>query len=375
MNSLNPIQQQNLTNLLQSLIDQKAARILIPANQSKPGFWYGGGNMVLDNRGVFWLCGRYRDQGDSRTGTESGKRGLELALWCSDDEAKNFTKIQSWSKANLNKDGQRVISIEGSALHQCRNGSWELFLSTEKKCSYPEPLKPYQKPGTGIWSIDRIKGESPDKLKTDSLESVLDAYEHPGYLHIKDPVLIDNVTNGQTCLIFSNHPFSWTSGNTGLATRMLDQDCFKVDTWEMVGRGPCWDVASTRITGRFKIPALGNFQVLPKCSVFFYDGAECMNRLDQNIRGFKRPRGSSCEELGGAMLCWDSKFPSMQRLSPLEPLFISPWGTHCSRYVDTLSTPSGIHATWQQTQKDGSQPLVHNFLSTYEIEKILTESH
>ena len=375
MSFLNTIQQQNLTNLLKSLIDQNAARILIPANQSKPGFWYGGGNMILDNRGVFWLCGRYRDQGDSRTGTEAGKRGLELALWRSDDEAKSFKKILSWSKANLNRDGHSVVSIEGSALHQLKNGSWELFLSTEKKCSYPEPLKPYQKPGTGIWSIDRIKGESPDKLKTDSLESVLDAYEKPGYLHVKDPVLIDDGSNDRTRLIFCTHPFSWTSGNTGLATRMLNHDSFSVDKWEMVGRGPCWDVASTRITGGFKIPPLGNFQVLPACSVYFYDGAECMNRLDQNIRGFKRPRGYSCEELGGAMLCWDLKFPSMQRLSTLEPLFISPWGTHCSRYVDTLYTPSGIHATWQQTQKDGSQPLVHNFLSTYEIEKILTESH
>jgi hypothetical protein len=52
-------------------------------------------------------------------------------------------------------------------------------------------------------------------------------------------------------------------------------------------------------------------------------------------------------------------------------MFVSPWGTGCSRYVSTLVTASGILATWQQGQADGSQPLVAHALSMDDVESIL----
>ena len=98
-----------------------------------------------------------------------------------------------------------------------------------------------------------------------------------------------------------------------------------------------------------------------------------MNPLEENERAHKRPRGYSCEELGGAMVGLDADFPVIERLSLLEPLFTSPWGTRCSRYADTLTTPAGIHASWQQTQRDGSQAWVSHFLPMDKIEAILSE--
>ena len=329
--------------------------------------------MVVDETGVLWLCGRFRDYGDSRTGTDAGKRGLELAVFCSRDEGQSFTKTHSWSKADLSFGGHQVVSIEGTALHQLKDGSWEILISTEKMHSYPPGLESRQKPGTGVWSIDRITGKSLDQLKLDSIEPILNAWDTPGYLHVKDPVVF-NDAQGNTNMIFCTHPFSWASGNTGLATRSGDQGRFKLQNWEFVGRGPCWDVAATRVTNCMKIPALGCFAQSPSYSIYFYDGAECMNPLVENDRAHKRPRGSSCEELGGAMIGLDEDFPTIERLSLLEPLFTSPWGTRCSRYVDSLTTQSGIYASWQQTQKDGSQPWVGHFLPMEKVESILSKN-
>jgi len=373
MNTPKPQQKKNTLNLLASLLDQNNARIYIPANQQSPGYWFGGGNMVVDETGVLWLCGRFRDYGDSRTGTDAGKRGLELAIFCSKDEGQSFTKTHSWSKADLSCGGHQVVSIEGTALHQLKDGSWEILISTEKMRSYPPGLESHQKLGTGVWSIDRITGKSLDQLKLDSIEPILNAWDTPGYLHVKDPVVF-NDAQGNTNMIFCTHPFSWASGNTGLATRSGDQGRFKLQNWEFVGRGPCWDVAATRVTNCMKIPALGCFAQSPSYSIYFYDGAECMNPLVENNRAHKRPRGSSCEELGGAMIGLDEKFPTIERLSLLEPLFTSPWGTRCSRYVDTLTTQSGIYASWQQTQKDGSQPCVGHFLPMEKVESILSKN-
>ena len=55
------------------------------------------------------------------------------------------------------------------------------------------------------------------------------------------------------------------------------------------------------------------------------------------------------------------------------PLFVSPHGTGCSRYVDVLQTADGFYATWEQSQPDRSQPLVMNRLSREEAEAILAE--
>jgi len=97
-----------------------------------------------------------------------------------------------------------------------------------------------------------------------------------------------------------------------------------------------------------------------------------MREHDESDRAFRRPRGYSCEELGGAFFGWDSEFPSMVRLSDSGPLFVSPWGTGCSRYVDAITLDDGILATWQQSQMDLSQALVSHFLPMSEVESFLS---
>ena len=63
----------------------------------------------------------------------------------------------------------------------------------------------------------------------------------------------------------------------------------------------------------------------------------------------------------------------MERLSVISPLFISPWGTGCSRYVKALLCDDGIYAIWQQSREDRSQPLVGHLLPLEEVERLLTE--
>ena len=370
MQQLTANQNDALLQLLDALIDQSAARVLVPPYEAKPGFWFGGGNMVQEDDGSLWICGRYRNFGDSRTGLEAGARGMECALFRSDDGGASFQKVQSWSKADLSFAAREVLSIEGTALHRCADGSWELFVSSEKALDYPDPLQPFKKPGTGVWTIDRLTGSTLNELDPSTIAPVLENWERPEYLHVKDPVVFDN-PQGQTALIFCSHPFSWASSNSGLALRNLDADAFSVAQWEVAARGAAWDVAATRITGRMVIPQVGLFANLPPASVYFYDGAECLRQLDENSRANKRPRGYSCEEIGGAFFGWDDAFPKMERLSSLEPLFISPWGTGCSRYVEVLATDDGIHALWEQGQEDGSQPLVGNFVAGNEVARIL----
>jgi hypothetical protein len=324
----------------------------------------------MDQNGSVWLSGRYRNAGDSRTGLEAGLRGAQLAIFQSDDGGKRFEKVRSWTKAELSTENRAVISIEGTALHRRADDQWELFLSTEKNIPYPEIVGHYQKPGTGVWSIDRMVGASPDTLDILSLETVLENLDQPAYLHVKDPFAFDD-PEGKTILGFCSHPYSWSSDNSGYALHNPGEDAFTVQTWEMVPRGAAWDVAVTRITSRLKVPPLGIFADSQALAVYFYDGAECMRNHQENIRAHKRPRGYSCEEIGGAFLGWDDAFPKMARLSALEPLFVSPWGTGSSRYVDALVTSDGILAVWQQSQANGSQPLVRHFLPMDEIAQIL----
>lgn len=371
MQTLNPRQKECLDRLLAELIHQEEARVLVPPQQPATGFWFGGGNMVADESGVIWLCGRYRNFGDSRTGLAAGERGLECAIFRSDDRGETFTKALSWSKADLSHGETKVLSIEGTALHRRSDGAWELFVSTEKEAAYPAGLESYQKPGTGVWSIDVMTGRSINALDPTTLTPVLEDDVPPEYLHVKDPVVYDDI-DGNTVLIFCTHSFSWSSGNTGLATRVAGNDAFELDNWEMVSRGAAWDVASTRATGHMSIPRIGAFADAPACSVYFYDGAECMRALDENPQANSRPRGYSCEELGGALFGWDDAFPETTRLSRLEPYFTSPWGTRSSRYVETLVTDRGILATWEQSQANKSQPLVGNFLPMGEVSRILS---
>lgn len=364
------IHRAKLRDLLSALIDQEAARVIIPPYQNAPGFWFGGGNLVKDRQGTLWLIGRYRNRGDSTTGLEAGPRGFELALFCSKDGGGTFEKVSSWSKQDLRRGGAEVLSIEGAALHLLAGGACELFVSSEKRLDYPESVRDYQKPGTGVWSIDRIKGASLESLDVATLAPVFAAPPPPAYLHVKDPVVFARAS-GETVLIFCSHPFTWTCSNSGYAVRNASADRFEAGAWEMLHRGPVWDVAGTRVTCRMPVPRLGCFAARPPCSVYFYDGLECVRPLDAHPRSVARPRGYSCEEIGGACVGEDDAFPAMERLSLLGPLFVSPQGTGCSRYAGAWVDSGGILATWQQGQEDGSQPLVANRLDINEVAQIL----
>ena len=92
--------------------------------------------------------------------------------------------------------------------------------------------------------------------------------------------------------------------------------------------------------------------------MLFYDGAECLRPLEPNPRAAARPRGYSCEELGGALWGPLDEPADLRRLSRVAPLFVSPHGTGCSRYLSTLWLEDALVAFWQQGQPDGSQPLV-----------------
>jgi hypothetical protein len=370
MQTLSAAQEMCLRELLVALIDQEAARVLVPPYEDAMGFWFGGGSLAQDEEGAVWLSGRYRNYGDSRTGLKGGQRGLECALFRSGDGGQTFEKVCSWSKADLARDGRAVLSIEGTSLHRLPDGTWELYVSSEKDLAYPESVHAFQKPGTGVWTVDRLTGPSPGALDPSTLEPVLESLQYPPYLHVKDPVVFD-LADGGTAMIFCSHPFCWSSSNTGLAVRSLGEDAFVVQAWEVVSRGATWDVAATRITDRLPVPRVGCFSGEGACSAYFYDGAECLRSLEENPLAHKRPRGYSCEEIGGAFWGGDDRFPAMARLSVLEPMFFSPWGTGCSRYVSTLVTEAGILATWQQGQADGSQPLVGRFLPMGEVERIL----
>jgi hypothetical protein len=249
------------------------------------------------------------------------------------------------------------------------DGTWELFVSSEKALAYPAGLDAYQKPGTGVWTIDRLTGPSPSVLDPSTIAPALENHERPEYVHVKDPVVYD-APDGHTAMIFCSHSFCWSSTNTGLAVRGAGEEGFGVLAWEVVSRGATWDVAATRITDQLPVPQVGCFAG-ERCSVYFYDGAECLRSLDENPMAHARPRGYSCEEIGGALWGWDDAYPAMERLSRLVPMFVSPWGTGCSRYVSTLVTEEGILATWQQGQVDGSQPLVGHFLPVAEVERLL----
>ncbi|MBK9123643.1 MAG: exo-alpha-sialidase [Chloroflexi bacterium] len=364
------MQARALTRFLTALIDQGRARVLVPAYRPSTGHWFGGGNLIQLADGTLLLSGRYRNYGDSRTGLGAGERGLECAVFASEDRGRTFRKIVSFSKADLSQSGAEVVSIEGTSLHALLDGSIELFVSSEKDIPYPDGLAEYQKPGTGVWSIDRIAAPSVSSLDPARMEPVIANHDLPEYLHVKDPSVF-NMPDGDTGLIFCSHPFTWASSNTGLAIRRSGASPFDIVDWEAASRGPTWDIAATRVTGRLAVPALGAFADGPPRFVYFYDGAECLRKLDENPNARRRPRGYSCEELGGAFVGGPLPTRDMQRLSRLAPLFVSPYGTGSSRYVSTLTLEEGILAIWQQSQPDESQPLVGHVLPMNEVERLL----
>src|SRR6056297_2411497 len=120
--NLDERQRTALLRLLNALLDQERARTIVPANAAAPGFWFGGGDLVADDAGTLWLSGRYRDEGDSRTGLKAGARGLECALFRSDDGGRRFEKVRSWTKTDLDLGDAAVLSIEGTSLHRRVDG-------------------------------------------------------------------------------------------------------------------------------------------------------------------------------------------------------------------------------------------------------------
>ena len=369
-NEINLIIKTKVINLAKALINQEKAPIIISPQKNETGFWFGGGNMIMDTNKRFILAGRYRNFGDSRTGIKIGDRGLELAIFTSTDFFGKFEKIKSFSKLDLGVDNKKVVSIEGVSLHSL-NGKIELPISTEKNIPYPENISSFQKPGTGVWSIDLISADTPEAFDTSHIHCILDS-QTPAVLHVKDPFTFDTKT-GDTALIYCSHPHTWSSSISGLAVRKKGADDFVRVTESVLHRGNVWDVAITRLTDRFPVPRLGVLKYLPPISLYFYDGGECVRQLDDNPKVGKRPRGYSCEEIGGLAWGLDTDFPHIERLSVNSQLFISPKGTGCSRYVSTFVTDDSVYATWQQSQDDLSQPLVGHKLPMEAIEDILKE--
>lgn len=367
---LTPTQTEKLTNLATALIDQTAARLLIEPLERSTGFWFGGGNVIRDRDGTLLVSGRYRVYGDSRTGVHSGERGKEAAIFRAMDFESPFEKVASFSKSELSYPDREVVSIEGVALHLTDEGI-EFFVSSEKDIPYPDQISRFLKPGAGVWSIDRLFASSVATLCASSLEEVIPAgLDDPARLHTKDPWPFE-LPNGDLVLGYCTHPFSWSSSGTALALRKRGSATFETITKEFLTRGPVWDIAAARVTERLAIPKVGVFADTPDLSLYFYDSCECLRQLDENPKAVSRPRGWSCEEIGGIAIGQDTDLTRVESLSVEAPLFISPHGTGCSRYVATFADDSGLFATWQQSQEDLSQPLVGHFLPIERVREIL----
>mgnify|MGYP003632968634 CR=1 FL=1 len=364
-------QKQKLTQLASELVNQEAARTLVEPQNRSTGYWFGGGNVIKDRDGSILIAGRYRNFGDSRTGVGSGERGLELAVFRAADVNADFEKILSFSKADLAHSGMDVVSIEGVALHLCDEGI-ELFISTEKDASYPDRLASYQKPGAGVWSIDRIHADTVENLSPSNIEEVIPfGSDSPDRLHCKDPWVFD-LPDGDLALGYCTHPFTWSSSGTAMLLRKAGSSTYEKVSKNLLERGPVWDIAAARATERLAIPNVGVFSDSPGLSLYFYDSCESLRQLDENPTAASRPRGWSCEEIGGIAVGNDNDLTKVESLSIESPLFVSPYGTGCSRYIATLVTDEGIFANWQQSQTDLCQPLVGHFLPIERVHEILS---
>ncbi len=368
-----------LSRLALCLIDQRRARIAVAPYAAAEGFWFGGGNLVEGDGGQLYLVGRFRNQGDSRTGLAAGERGLELAIFVSNDRGRRFEKLLSFSRGDLERGGESIVSIEGASLLLSERGV-ELFVSTEKREAYPAGFERFQKPGTGVWSIDLLTAATVEGLAGARAEPLLRGSD-PATLHVKDPV-VRSTASGDTVLVFCHHPYTWSSSNAGVALRPAGAASFSAPSYTLFPRGLTWDVAESRITDFFTLPRTGLFAAGPECTLVFYDGAECVRHHPANPLGVARPRGYSCEEIGGLAFgrgpelggIGRSTFGAplvLERLSTYGPLFVSPWGSGSSRYVHIAVVEEGIFATWQQSQADRSQPLVINFVPMPEVAAIL----
>jgi hypothetical protein len=369
MPTLSQADQTALVGFATTLIDQHRARTIIAPHTNAEGFWFGGGNMIQAGDGTLLLVGRYRDAGDSRLGLASGRRGWKLSVLRADNIDAPFEEAVALTKEDLAVDGHDALSIEGAALRITTHGTFELFVSSEKSgIAYPQGLEDFLKPGAGVWTIDQLESPTLEGLVNAPTRTILQSGD-PRFLHVKDPFLYDaDGTNLK--LLFCSHPYCWTSSNSGFSQIQAGDVVPGFTNFDFFPRGVTWDIAITRATCIIDVPPLGRFS-RKHVSLVFYDGGEALRNLDEHTRAVQRPRGYSCEELGGVGYIVDGDFSRVHRLSVLRPLFVSPWGTGCSRYVDVLSTRQGLIATWQQSQQDHSQPLVMNFLHRQEIDRLL----
>jgi hypothetical protein len=357
-----------ILSLGEALIDQKRARIIVKPYAAKPGFWFGGGNILETPEGEILVVGRYRNSGDSTTGLAKGERGLELAVFRSGDGGESFSKALSFSKEDLGVDGKKVLSIEGAAL-SAGTGGFELFVSTEKDgIGYPPGLEAYKKPGTGVWTIERIAASSLEGLKKAPLKTAASCRD-PRFTHVKDPGIFRR-SDGATVLFFCTHPYGWSSSNSAYSVRPAGGEEFGSPVFDFFPRGYTWDIAVTRLTDIFPVPGnlLGGSGTV---NLAFYDGAECLRHHTENAKAVSRPRGYSCEEIAGLAVFEGDDINAIERISVEAPLFVSPWGTGSCRYIHCTAGKRGIYATWQQSRETGEQPLVMNFLSWDEVRRVL----
>jgi hypothetical protein len=358
-----------LVRLTEAIVNQHHAQTIVSPKQNGSGFWFGGGNMIQAANGTLLLVGRYRNAGDSRTGVSLGERGFQLSVLRSDGPGRPFEEVLSLKKADLCIGDRKVLSIEGAALRQTAEGLFELYISSEKTgIDYPTSVKGFLKHGTGVWTIERLEAKTIEELARAPLQTVLESKD-PQFLHVKDPFLYER-PSGDLMLFYCTHPFCWTSSNSAYALMRDGELVADSQVFDFFRRGTTWDVAMTRATCVFDVPQTGRFRNR-KVSLIFYDGGESIRELGEHQTAINRPRGYSCEEIGGVAYIVDGDFSRVHRLSKYQPLMVSPWGTGCSRYVDVLATKDGMITTWQQSQKDFSQPLVMNFVESGKIRPLL----
>jgi len=275
-------------------------------------------------------------------------------VFASADGGATWTKALAFDKAAVSPDGREALSIEGSAIRFTKAGV-ELYVSSEKRVPYPAPVEAYEKPGTGVWTIERMIAPGVEALRGAKPVTIVSSSD-PATLQVKDPFLAEKAGGG-LYLFFCHHSFNWSSSNTGYLEIGAEGNALGKPVFDCYPRGPAWDVAITRGTCILPLPA----SMAPAgTGLVFYDGGECLRNLDEHAKATKRPRGYSCEELGGLGYYVNNDPTSFQRISGIFPEFISPDGTGCLRYVDVIATNDGYVATWQQSQPDGSQPLMIN---------------
>ena len=90
--------QNRLLELGRRLIDQQSSKVIVEPLGNSFGYWFGGGNLCLNNKGEVLVSGRFRNEGDARTGTGAGARGLECAVFSASSYDSSFEKVLSFSK-------------------------------------------------------------------------------------------------------------------------------------------------------------------------------------------------------------------------------------------------------------------------------------